>query len=249
MTTSAGGDVYAAARLWAIPPEKAFVQPLVQEGEVLSLGFSGDGQTLVSGTGEGSVQALQHVDTGRSFSFAPGHKEGVAVVAVGPDTDTLHPAASEDTTVRLWERATGRLLQTLPHRNRVTTAAFSPDSQAVLTGEASHPIQLWRVEDGKPLGKPFIEPEVCSVVWLSTQPGAEASRCPWSGSSCGIGRQVACCTLWNPGRPFKPLIFCPTETKILIVCGGFAQVWDTETNQLDSSPLFQPEGRHSSYSS
>src|SRR5262249_45215063 len=61
------------------------------------------------------------------------HPGAVTQVAFSPDGRTVLTACN-DRTARLWDVATGQLLQELKHPNLIQVAGFGPDGRTVLTG-------------------------------------------------------------------------------------------------------------------
>ena len=59
-------------------------------------------------------------------------------------------SGSDDSTIKIWDAATGREMQTLKgHRGWVTSVAFSADSKLVVSGSDNSTIKIWDAATGR----------------------------------------------------------------------------------------------------
>ncbi len=78
------------------------------------------------------------------------HALGVTSLAVSPDGADLLLSGSCDTSIKLWEVATGRLLRTfVGHAQAITAVAFSPDGRRLLSSSRDSALKLWDAASGK----------------------------------------------------------------------------------------------------
>jgi parallel beta-helix repeat protein len=83
----------------------------------------------------------------RLITFS-GHTGWVTSVAFSPDGRLL-ASGSRDTTIKLWDVATGREVRTLSgHTHWVWSVAFSPDGRLLASGSDDWTIKLWEVASG-----------------------------------------------------------------------------------------------------
>src|SRR5262249_20686722 len=122
----------------------------------LALAFSPDGRWLASGGGTGDRDRgelfLWDVATGQEVRRFHGqdHKLHLVMrVAFTPDGKTLASAEGDTCKVRLWEVASGRLLQTLNgDHNLAEGLAFSRDGQLIASAD-KHTVMVWEVAGGR----------------------------------------------------------------------------------------------------
>ncbi len=137
------------ARVWNSQNQKelfAFDGSPTRQGKlqpVNAIVFSPDGRTVAFGSGRAVV--LRDAITGLKIGDLTGHTNTVVSLAFSAD-GTILASGSMDTTVRLWELATGKEVARLAGYSR--SVAISPDSSRLITSNAGE-VRMWDMETNR----------------------------------------------------------------------------------------------------
>jgi WD40 repeat protein len=131
--------------------------------EVYSLAVSPDGQLFATGDDKGRL-LLWDVDQRRILRTMQ-MDERINHVAFSPDGQII--AGSAFDTARLWNVATGELLQELKgHTFFILSLSFSPDGTRLATGSKDRTVRIWSLTAGDaPLVIRAFADIVCTVGW------------------------------------------------------------------------------------
>jgi WD40 repeat protein/tRNA A-37 threonylcarbamoyl transferase component Bud32 len=162
--TLASGDEAHKIRIWNLHSGELLCEYVRyvydgQSGDVYSIAFCPDGETLVSsGWGSGARSMANKIQktiqllnfkTGEVIRYFPKTLEPAYSVAISPDGQTL-ASDGDNATVKLWNLRTGELLHTLSeHSKFVWSVAISPDGQTLASGSQDKTIKLWNLPTGK----------------------------------------------------------------------------------------------------
>lgn len=113
------------------------------KGWVTQIKFSPDGTRLAVA---GSIGIwIYDAQTSQEIALLTGHTATVWSISFSADGKML-ASASWDSTIRLWDVATGALRKTLKgHTGQVTGVSFSSDGETLVSGSADGTVLLWEL--------------------------------------------------------------------------------------------------------
>ena len=80
---------------------------------------------------------------GKLVRTVKAHSGWVRAVTYSPDGKIV-VSCSDDTTIKLWDAATGRPIRTIKgHKEPVRSIAFSPDGRRLVSGSIDRTVRLW----------------------------------------------------------------------------------------------------------
>jgi WD40 repeat protein len=161
------------------------------------------------------------------------------------------PSQEVDAVLRLWSSpGTTRL----NHPDVVPSAAFSPDGNVALTA-SGRTARLWRVLDGRHLGRPMEHPDLVVSARFSPDGKTIATVCAdatvrlWDTAQ----QTPAGPPMRHPGSFFILLTFSPDGATLLTAAGNDARLWRVADGRPIGRPLthtdrvnaaaFSPDGR------
>jgi WD40 repeat protein len=178
--------------------------------EVISVASSPDGQTLASGSADGTV-CLWDMANLTAPVILGDHDGPVTAVAFSPQGQTLG-SGSRDGTVRLWNltnpAATPVILER--HEASVLSLAFSPDGQRLASGSEDGTVRLWDLTDST----------VAPVILPNHEANALSVAFSPDGQSLASGSDDGAVRLWDLADPADPVVLKGHEEQVNSVIFG-----------------------------
>jgi serine/threonine protein kinase/WD40 repeat protein len=206
----------AHVRFWNASTGEQVGPTLTHPGVVWALAFSPDGATLATACTDGNVRFWK-VGTDTPAGPTLGHpKRGSIPFAFSPDGGRVFTGCAD--TVRLWDRATGEVLETFPHPRGVRSLAVGPGGRRLLVaggGEA----RLWDVAARKPVGQSMAHPrEVYAAAFspdgqVALTVGSETVQLWEAATALPLGPPLP-----NPGG-VAGLAFAPDRAALIVTHG------------------------------
>jgi WD40 repeat protein len=202
--------------------------------------FSADSRRYFVLTANGWIHGWS-LETGREL-WQPNHQPGsVRAAALSPDGARI-VAGSTDGHIRIYDTATGEVVQTLDHPGEIKTLRFAPDrSGRFVTGSTDRVAHIWDLHGGRLL-QTFTghTDTIISAVWspdsrrIATASFDQTARV-WDAAT---GRPVG--AIMPHASSLAQVTFDPGGGLLATACrDGSARLWHASTGQPASSPLLQ----------
>ncbi|WP_337307963.1 MULTISPECIES: nSTAND1 domain-containing NTPase [unclassified Streptomyces] len=137
-------------QLWNVREGRRTATLKGHTGQVTSLAFSPDGETLATGASDATAR-LWDVRRHRPLATLPGHSNTVWAVAFSPDGRIL-ASGSHDRSIWLWDVEEHTAVTVLNgHTGGVNALEFSPDGAMLASGSSDATVRLWDMRVGQPL--------------------------------------------------------------------------------------------------
>jgi WD40 repeat protein len=207
-----------------------------------NVAFSPDGQTLVSGSSDGTLQRWDTATGQPKEAPMTGHTNQVYAVAYNND-GTRIVSSGQDGTIIQWNAKSGKQIgEPIDSQSGVVwTVAYSPDGSRIVSGAADGTVRQWSADSGAPLGRPLkgSDDNIWSVAY---------SR---DGQRIVSGSQDTTIRQWQAvdGTPILPVItghratisgvtyVADTHDIVAGSTDGIVRQWDGDTGRPIGPPL------------
>jgi WD40 repeat protein/tetratricopeptide (TPR) repeat protein len=153
--------------------------------------------------------------------------------------DDVHCVYAIRANLAAWHNQLSRLKAFFPHRSRVTSVAFSPDGETLLTGSQDKTARLWEARTGKPIGTPLQHEG-----WVDAVAFSPDSQMALTGSRDKTARLWEARTGKPIGTPLQhragvmAVAFSPDGQTVLTGSfDGTARLWVAQTGKPIGRPL------------
>jgi WD40 repeat protein len=127
------------------PPYTARSRPLIHFGRVWAGEFSHDGRYFISASSDGTARVW---NVAQANGVQLTHNDVVNAVRISPDS-SLIATASDDLTVKLWNRIGESISIPLQHTAAVSNVEWSPNGRMLAAGTSDGEVVLWNAQGNR----------------------------------------------------------------------------------------------------
>ncbi len=141
-------ESYPKINLWNVHSGEIIGSLTCRSNGPTSLAFNPEGNLLVSGDQDGSVELWQLTDEYQLqyLKMLMGHHHSISTMAFG--RKHLLATLSHGENIKLWNVESGKLLRVIEGYSRLIGAnAFRPDNKQLLQGDASGKVRVWDLQN------------------------------------------------------------------------------------------------------
>ena len=259
------------ARVWDAATGKQLLSLTGHTDQLASASYSTYGKRIVTAsidetakvwdaaTGKELLSLAGHTDGNHTTSFSPDGTRFITAFRIPTGENETHErrilAVALDFTARVWDTASGTLLQRLVgHTDGINSASFSRDAKRIVTASSDSTAKVWDADSGKLLLSLIghTEPVTCAAFssdgrWIATGSADKTARV-WDATNGKQLQSVTCSGPWVPAASFSP-----DGRRMVTTSGDAAEVWNVATGErllkLDGHielvvrASFSPDGR------
>ncbi|KAJ7151843.1 WD40-repeat-containing domain protein [Mycena crocata] len=196
--------------------------------DIYSIANCGNGTLIAAGCRDAMILLWDHEDSRWLDESFTGHSGPVYCIQSGGVSGNLLLSASEDTTIRLWDVLSKKLLNTYRgHTDAVMAVAFSPDTLELASGSSDASVRFWNREKSE-----------CSVM-RGHKDGVLAVAFSASGHLLASSDKGGEIYIWNTterrlfrqlnsylGGPIHSVLFSDDITLLSGAQNGEVRIWD-----------------------
>ena len=192
-------------------------------GWVLSLTFSSDGISLVSGSADTTVK-LWDVQTGGVVKTFSGHSGWVQSISISAD-HTLIASGSDDKTIRLWDIQAGECHCIINQQDGVYHVSFSPTNPHYLLSRSKGKIWQWDVNGHQ------VPPTYDGFCVAFSPDGDLSVSCDGGGVTVqNFDSKAIVARFHVAGSDIRYCCFSPDGSLVAVATGDTIYVWDVASS-------------------